>query len=156
MLSTWLVPNVMGPLLGLCSPNMHPRDTMRENTGGNQLPEADGCQEDPHLPSRPRNSKPEPPSPLPDGIVRILPGENLLAEQCLAQGQDPHQPQLIKLIYGLVSTLPAGGLVRRLGQWCGHRLDPAAHSSPPLPAPRLLATASPSLSSLPHPLPCLS
>lgn len=59
------------------------------------------------------NSKPEAPSPLPDVIVCILPGDSLLAGQCLAHWQDPKQPQLIKLIYGLVPTLPS----RQLGGW---------------------------------------
>lgn len=57
--------------------------------------------------------KPEPPSPLPDVTGCSLPGDSLLAEQCLAHWWDPQQPQLIKLIYGLVSTPPS----RQFGGW---------------------------------------
>lgn len=84
------------------------------------------------------NLKAEPPSPPPDVIVCILPGDSLLAGQCLAHWQDPKQPQLIKLIYGLVPTLPS----RLLGGWAsgeGTDLDAAANS-----CTLLLATASPS------------
>lgn len=99
---------------------------MLGSKGETQLPEANAI-----------NLKPAPPSPLSDVIVCILPGDSLLAGQCLAHWQDPEQPQLIKLIYGLLSTSPS----RQLGGWAsGVGIDwiqlpiPALHPLHPAPS----------------------
>lgn len=99
---------------------------MLGSKGEKQLPEANAI-----------NLKPAPPSPLPDVIVCILPGDSLLAGQCLAHWQDPEQPQLIKLIYGLLSTSPS----RQLGGWAGG-VGTDWIQLPSTPCTLLLATAA--------------